>query len=155
MPATNQMDSGRCWMFGTLNLFRFGTCQALNVSDFEFSESYLYFFYLLEQANYFLEIVIETADKPLHNRALSYFLDEPIGDGGDWDIAINLLEKYGVVPKVVYPETQTSSNTDELVDALTNILKATAATIRSESSLRNGGGGGGGTTPPLLPVTII
>ena len=130
MPATNQKDSGRCWMFGALNLFRFGTMEKLGVDDFEFSESYLYFWYLLEQCNYCCEYAIRYWEVPLDDRRVSDFLDSPIDDGGDWDIAVNLLKKYGVVPKNVFPETYSSSNTDELIEVLTTLLRATVRTLR-------------------------
>ena len=92
MPVTNQRDSGRCWLFGTLNLFRFGTRDKLNLPQFEFSESYLYFFHLLEQANSFCENAMEFSDRPIDDRLVQELLDVPY-DGGDFGIAVNLVEK--------------------------------------------------------------
>ena len=132
MPATNQKDSGRCWMFGTLNLFRFGTRNKMHLSNFEFSESYPYFFHLLEQSNAFLELVRETKDRPIEDcRVLSEFLDQPLADSGDWGIAVNLIQKYGLVPKSVFPETHSSGNTESLVGFLTDRLRRVAHKIRT------------------------
>jgi bleomycin hydrolase len=136
MPATDQADSGRCWMFGTLNLFRFGARQKLNIVNFEFSESYLYLFHLLEQTNFFLERMMEYAGRPLNDRVISMWLEEPITDGGDWSVAINLIEKYGLVPKLVFPETYTSSNTGAVTGILTDLLRGAACQIRT--LLQNG-----------------
>ena len=39
---TDQKSSGRCWMFTSLNVFRPMAMEKFNLSDFEFSENYLY-----------------------------------------------------------------------------------------------------------------
>ena len=62
--VTNQARSGRCWMFAGLNLFRSESRNLLNVKEFEFSQSYVMFWDKMERANYILEAVIETADRP-------------------------------------------------------------------------------------------
>ena len=62
--VTNQARSGRCWMFAGLNVCRVDTRKLLNLKDFEFSQNYLMFWDKLERANYILEAVVETADKP-------------------------------------------------------------------------------------------
>ena len=131
MPVTDQKDSGRCWMFGTLNLFRFGTRDKLHLDDFEFSESYLLFYYLLEQVNFFLEFFLQTSQTDLDDRLLSNFLDNPVDDGGDWGIAVNLIQKYGLVPKDVYPESFSSSYTDELDAFLNQMVTHAAFEIRT------------------------
>lgn len=131
MPATDQKDSGRCWMFGTLNLFRFGTRAKLHLDDFEFSESYLLFYYLLEQVNFFLEFFLQTASENLDDRVVSMFLDDPVDDGGDWGIAVNLIRKYGLVPKDVFPESYSSSNTEELDAFLNQMVTCAAFEIRT------------------------
>ena len=123
MPATDQADSGRCWMFGTLNLFRFGTRGKLGLDDFEFSESYLLFYYLLEQANFMLELFWnDLKDKPLEDRVVQNFLEWPIDDGGDWGIAVNLIQKYGLVPKDVYSESYSSQDTGEMDQFLVQLV---------------------------------
>jgi bleomycin hydrolase len=139
MPATNQQDSGRCWLFGTLNLFRFGTRDKLKLNDFEFSESYLYFYHILEQTNSFLEFIMQTADKSTDDRLLAQFLDSPVEDGGDWQIAVNLINKYGLIPKSVYPESETSGDTEAMVLFLTDYVRSAAVRIRG---IMNAGKGG-------------
>ncbi|MGH9304908.1 MAG: C1 family peptidase, partial [Acidimicrobiales bacterium] len=61
--VTSQGKSGRCWLFAGLNLLRVGTMAKLNVKEFELSQNYVMFWDKLERANYFLEAVIETADR--------------------------------------------------------------------------------------------
>ena len=72
--VTNQARSGRCWMFAGLNVCRVDTRKLLNLKDFEFSQNYLMFWDKLERANYVFEAVIETADKPLDDRTVSWLL---------------------------------------------------------------------------------
>ena len=49
----------------------------------------------------FLENIIKLADLEIDNRLIQYLVNEPVNDGGQWDMVVNLLEKYGVVPKSV------------------------------------------------------
>ena len=56
------------------------------------------FYDKLEKANYFLENIIETSDKPTDSRLIMHLLDSPIQDGGQWDMFVNLLMKYIVGP---------------------------------------------------------
>ena len=32
-------------------------------------------------------------------------MSDPINDGGQWDMAVNLVTKYGMLPKKCFPET--------------------------------------------------
>ncbi|MEE9370973.1 MAG: C1 family peptidase [Sedimentisphaerales bacterium] len=108
--ATNQKRSGRCWMFAGLNLLRVGAMRKMNLKDFEFSQSHIFFCDKLERANYFLEAIIDTADQPDGDRVVDFLLDNSLSDGGQWDMFVNLVRKYGLVPKSVMPESESSSN---------------------------------------------
>ena len=46
----------------------------------------------LEKANFYLEQSIEHADKPLDDRLVLHLASNPLNDGGQWDMAANLLE---------------------------------------------------------------
>lgn len=129
--VTNQKSSGRCWLFATLNVFRINAMKVLNVKDFEFSQSYVHFWDKFERSNHFLEAVISTAGRPLDDRTVAYMLGDPIGDGGQWDMAINLIRKHGLVPKSVYPESVSSSATLHMNRALKNILRTAARELRT------------------------
>lgn len=116
---TNQKQSGRCWMFAALNTMRFRIIKKLGVKTFELSQNYALFFDKLEKSNYFLESILETLNEPTAGRLVTYLLSGPLGDGGQWDMFANLVEKYGVVPKEVMPETAASSSTREITGYLT------------------------------------
>ena len=128
--VTHQKKSGRCWMFAGLNLFRPGAMAKMNLKDFEFSQSYLLFWDKLEKANYFLEAILETADRPADERTVHWLLGNLLSDGGQWNMFINLIHKYGVVPKSAMPETESSSNTARMNAILKEKLREGARTLR-------------------------
>ena len=128
--VTNQARSGRCWMFAGLNLFRSETKDLLNVKEFEFSQSYVMFWDKMERANYILEAVIETADRPVDDRVVAWLLHQPLGDGGQWDMFVSLVRKHGVVPKTVMPETESSGNSMRMNASLNYQVRQGARNIR-------------------------
>ena len=128
--ATNQRRSGRCWLFATLNLFRVGAMKKMNVKNFEFSQAHIHFWDKLERANHFLEAILETSDRPVDDRTIHFLLSDPIGDGGQWNMATNLIRKHGLVPMSAYPESHSSSNTRSMNTVLKDILRTTASEIR-------------------------
>ena len=133
---TNQKQSGRCWMFAALNLMRIEVMRNLNLKTMELSQSYPLFYDKLEKTNYFLDSIIKTVNEPLEERLVSHLLTDPLCDGGQWDMFVNLVKKYGVVPKDAMPESISSSATKELDRYLTLKLREFAHTIRS--SYENG-----------------
>lgn len=127
---TAQEKSGRCWMFAAMNILREIAAEKLKLDEFELSENYLAFYDKLEKANNFLEMVIENAEKSVDER-ISDYIFKGIGDGGYWDMAVDLVKKYGVVPKWIMPETYQSSHTEKFMKLLNNLLRKDAAELRS------------------------
>jgi len=128
--ATNQKSSGRCWLFATLNLFRPGTMKKMNVKEFEFSQAHIHFWDKFERSNHFLEAIIGTSDRAVDDRTIHFLLSDPIGDGGQWNMAMNLIRKHGLVPKSAYPESNSSSSTRWMNSILKDILRSTASELR-------------------------
>lgn len=127
---TAQARSGRCWLFAGLNVFRVEAMKHLNVEKFELSQNYMMFWDKLEKANYFLESIIETGNEPTDGRLIMFLLTNPIQDGGQWDMFVNLVKKYGVVPKTFMPETESSGNTGLMTALITARLREHAAELR-------------------------
>lgn len=127
---TNQKASGRCWMFAALNTMRVEVMHKLNLEHFELSQNYTLFYDKLEKANYFLENILDTLEEPTEGRLISHLLRDPLGDGGQWDMLCNLIEKYGVVPKDAMPETACSSATHEVTSHMTRRLREFACNLR-------------------------
>ena len=110
----NQKHSGRCWMFSGLNFVRFLIEKKHNLKDMELSPDYLFFYDKLERGNYFYNNIIKTAAKPLSDREVMFLLATPQEDGGDWPFLTNLIEKYGLVPNELMPESKPAWNTTEI-----------------------------------------
>ena len=128
--VTNQKTSGRCWMFAALNTFRHKMISSFQLEDFELSQAHTFFWDKYEKSNWFLEQVIATADQELTSRKVAFLLQTPQQDGGQWDMVVSLFEKYGVVPKSVYPESISSSNSRELNTYLNKLLRQDAQILR-------------------------
>ena len=130
--TTNQKQSGRCWGFAALNLMRINLAKKYNLKNFEFSQSYFMFYDKLEKSNYFLENIILTCDLNFDDRLIMWLLQSPIQDGGQWDMFINLMEKYGIVPQSVMPETVHSSSSRSMNQLITRTLRKFASILREE-----------------------
>ncbi len=132
--VTNQQQSGRCWMFAGLNLLRVGAMQKMNLQNFEFSQAYTQFYDKLERANYFLEAIIETAGDDVDDRTVAHLLDRPLDDGGQWNMFTALVNKHGLVPQTLMPETKSSSSTRAMNRNLVTILHRAARDIRAQQA---------------------
>jgi len=130
--VTDQKQSGRCWLFAGMNLFRVGSMEQMGLKDFEFSQTYLFFWDKFERANYFLEAMIETVDRPVDDRVVAWLLSHPVDDGGQWNMFASLVKKYGLVPKAVMPETKSSENTTPMNRHLVQKLREGARDIRAQ-----------------------
>ncbi|KAN0090884.1 Peptidase C1B, bleomycin hydrolase [Tylopilus felleus] len=133
-PVTNQKSSGRCWLFATTNVIRYEVMKKLKLSDFQCSQSYLFFWDKLNKSNYYLELSIENADRPVDDRLVNFLAKDLISDGGQWDMVVNLLETYGLVPQPVYPESFHSSASGPINTLLKTKLREHALTLRDLST---------------------
>ncbi|CAM3127992.1 aminopeptidase C [Lactococcus laudensis] len=136
-PVSNQKQSGRCWMFAALNTFRHKILTEFKLENFELSQAYTFFWDKYEKSNWFLEQIIGTSDLEIGDRKLKFLLDVPQQDGGQWDMVVALFQKYGVVPKDIYPESISSSASRELDQYLNKILRQDAQILRD--LIQNGG----------------
>ena len=128
--VSDQKASGRCWMFAALNTFRHKMIAGFQLEDFELSQAHTFFWDKYEKSNWFLEQMLATADQELTSRKVKFLLDTPQQDGGQWDMVVSLFEKYGVVPKSVYPESISSGNSRELNQILNKLLRQDAQILR-------------------------
>lgn len=129
--VANQKQSGRCWMFAALNTFRHHIEHTFNIKDFELSQNFTFFWDKFEKANYFYENILATASEDLTSRKVAFLLQTPQQDGGQWDMLVAIIQKYGIVPKTVMPETFSSSQSRDLNTYLNKKLRKDAMTLRS------------------------
>ena len=143
LPITNQRSSGRCWLFATCNLIRMVTFNNWSeeygkIEDFEFSQTYLYFWDKLERYHrnlrYYLDIKQADYTQQDRDRYTFQLYQDPMGDGGQWDMAKEIVKKYGMVPKSVFPDTHHSKASREMNGILTKQLKSDFKTLDSTDS---------------------
>lgn len=127
----DQKSSGRCWMFSSFNVFRadFARHHADSLSV-EFSHDYLFFYDQLEKANLMLQGVIDNAKKPMDDVRVQFFFKNPLNDGGTFCGAADLAPKYGLVPKLVQPETFSAENTSKISSLISSKLREYGLELR-------------------------
>jgi len=130
MPVNNQKASGRCWIFAACNWMREKIAKKLDIESFKLSQSYIAFYDKLEKLNYALECLIETIDLDYDDRTVQYLVQSGIGDGGQWDMLVNVVKKYGICPKAAFVETKTATSTRTLNSLLNAELRNFASISR-------------------------
>jgi bleomycin hydrolase len=138
---TNQQNSGRCWLFAFLNIIRFKMIQKYNLlPSFEFSQNYLFFYDKLEKANYYLNFILENYSIDLETLKYDtetlksvHMLENLTDDGGHWNVFVNLIEKYGIIPKSNMDEDFHSANSKELERFYDDFLRKCGHKIKTTS----------------------
>ena len=129
---TDQKSSGRCWLFATINTIRIVAGKNLDVEpkDLEFSQTYLYFWDKLERYHrnlrYYLKLKTVTFDSTPYKLHL---YKEAMGDGGQWDMAKEIVKIYGIVPKYLMPDSMHSKSSAGMNSFLMQMLKVDFATL--------------------------
>jgi bleomycin hydrolase len=130
-PMTDQKASGRCWIFTGMNVLRVNIQRDHNIEELELSQSYLFFYDKLEKSNFFLQNIIETAHEPLDSRLMAtLFSDNNFSDGGQFDMLTNLMNKYGAVPKSVFPDAHAATSSNDVNFLWTNKLREYGLLLR-------------------------
>jgi len=127
---SNQKSTGRCWLFAALNTIRPEIVKKNKLKDFEFSHIYLAFWDKMEKANTFYERIIKFRNRDLMDRELVFVLRSPLPDGGYWENAKDLVQKYGIVPKEVMPETNSSDHTRTMNQVMQKKMRVDAVKLR-------------------------
>lgn len=139
---SNQNKSGRCWIFAFLNVIRYPMIKKYNLpEDFEFSQTFLYFYDKLEKANYFLNYIYDNrGDIDMQKKMFNYkikdvkhifFIDHLTNDGGQWNMFVNLIEKYGIIPKTNMNDQYHSKNSHELNNFFNKFLNYSIKIIKT------------------------
>ena len=131
---TDQKSSGRCWLFTGLNVMRAKAIDKYNLGSFEFSQTYPFFFDQLEKANLFLQGIIDTSDKPMNDKMVEWLFRNPLSDGGTFTGVADIVSKYGLVPKDVMPETNSSENTARMASLIALKLREQGLQLRDMAS---------------------
>jgi len=139
---TDQKSSGRCWLFATLNTLRFVAGETwkdvMDTKDLEFSQSYLYFWDKYERYQQYLRYFVEINSKSDSDDKCHQIVNlckDPLGDGGQWDMAKEIVKKYGIVPKKVYPDSYHAKASAGMNSVLTEMLKQDWVTLSKSSNV--------------------
>ena len=127
--VSNQKQSGRCWMFADLTFYRTTIINKYKLDkSFDFSTSWLFFYHKLEKFRRSLLLLQENPDlrKSNSNNSLKYGYCTSTGDGGYMGDTLNLIEKYGIIPKEAYGESNNTEKTSELNGLVRRLLKVYA-----------------------------
>ena len=127
---TDQKSSGRCWLFTGLNVMRAKTLAEYGFQSFEFSQVYPFFWDQLEKANLFLQGIIDTGKSPMSDKTVEWLFQHPLSDGGTFTGVADIVSKYGLVPKEVMPETNSSENTSRMTSLISLKLKEYGLQLR-------------------------
>ena len=130
---TDQKGSGRCWLFAFLNVMRIFMIKKYNLENFEFSQNYWFFYDKLEKANYFLNFIYDNKNKKFDDLKTIHILDNLTNDGGQWNVFVNLINKYGIIPKSAMDDHYHSTDSDDLNDFFNDFLRKSAHKIRTSN----------------------
>ena len=125
----DQKQSGRCWCFAGTNMIRGNIAKNMNVDikDVSLSNVYLTFYDRLEKFNHAYEnfFTVENLDYDYLNQEYYFMCSE----GGWYTDFANLVEKYGLVPSNIMPESHDSISSGRINTILQEKLKYDAYTI--------------------------
>ena len=113
-----------------LNTFRHKLISDFKLESFELSQAHTFSgINMKNQTGSWNKLLLQQIKKLVVVK-VKFLLDTPQQDGGQWDMVVSLFEKYGVVPKSVYPESVASSNSRELNQYLNKLLRQDAQILR-------------------------
>lgn len=127
---TDQESSGRCWLFTGMNVMRAKMIAKYGLGEFQFSQSYNFFFDQLEKSNLFLQAVLDHAQKPMDDKVVEWLFKHPLSDGGTFCGVQDAVMKYGIVPAEVMPETFNANNTSRMSAIITLKLREYGLELR-------------------------
>lgn len=112
----DQKDSLKCWIFAGMNLIKRNMAENLDmdVMNLELSDNYIAFFDKLEKSNSIYEKVIHAKTNDLRQIQKNKILNNCVEETGNWATFLAILNKYGIVPLSVMPNTAESLNYKKL-----------------------------------------
>ncbi len=131
LRVVDQKNSGNSFIYAGCNVLRESICKKYNLEDFELSQSFISFYDKLEKCNYIMECLVQLKDIDIDDRERYHLLTKGVQDGGQWDLFVNIINKYGIVPKTVMSDTYQSYNPSEVNHLLNRKLRQFNAKILS------------------------
>ena len=104
-----------------------------DIDKLEFSQSYVYFWDKFHRYQMNLNYYIKMLNEANVGEYLRTFFNDPMGDGGHWDMAKAVVKRYGIVPKEVFPDSFHAKNSRGMNYILTNQLKNDCLELKNVS----------------------
>lgn len=138
LPRTDQGNSGRCWIFASLNVLRLKLANHYKLNDFELSQAYIAKFDKLERCNTALELVYDLFKQGKKRDAIEYstLIQQITTDGGTWPMFSSLILKYGIVPKEIYPDSLQARSTGDINYLLKKLISKATSEIDEKMDLK-------------------
>ena len=130
LPITNQKQTGRCWIFAGLNVLRDCCEKSLDLKTLNFPKTTQRYLTNLKRLIILSKASMTFLEVDSDDRTFQHILKTGIQDGGQWDMFVSVIEKYGVVPQIIMPETDNSSNTRFINKLIDLKLRQYAADVR-------------------------
>lgn len=121
-----QEKTGYCWLISALHCIADFTCRKYGITNVRFSKNYLIFWDKVEKANWFLEHMLCLFPHNEKKREVRYLLDRGMSDRGEWNMARNLIEKYGLIPYEIMEDSLVCSSTGECNACVSMLLRRDA-----------------------------
>lgn len=132
----DQKKSGTCWIHNYLNYLREVFIKASGYAgDFTLSSNYIAYYDKLEKMNFYMNKLIVDKNIKSKKESVKSILIRGIDDGGTFSHLAFIIDKYGLVPSAVYPESATASDTAILNSVLSRLLRKFYDEIKTEDSI--------------------
>lgn len=126
---SDQKNTGECWIYAGCNFLRNFLIRR-GINYLTLSASYISYYDKLEKSNFFIEKMIELIDNSYDDRLVTFYLNNPCQDAGQWDLFVNIVKKYGVVPTYAMPETFSSFSTSQMNIFIASKLRECTSVLR-------------------------
>jgi len=104
LPIKDQHQTGQCWDFSECTVQEMVSQGKLPAGS-ELSETYVWFYSLLEQGNLYFERIVQNADSRLTAEVTRNLLTPSFSEGGEFAQYAAIVDIYGLVPKNLMPDT--------------------------------------------------
>lgn len=125
-------DNDVCWISSLVLPYVSEYKKANRLKDFSLSIEYIVFWDLMEKCNAFFDNVIKSKRKSYCNEFVKTLFRNGINNGGDFSMAIDIIEKYGVVEDGLCDVKEKDYSV--VCYKLTKIVREIGAKIRNEKS---------------------
>ena len=127
----SQGKTGTCWLSSALlciSLYLKNTKGIEITENSTFSKSYLLFYDKIERTELFLSLIDSNFED---EQRMRYLLNHLITDRGQWNMAKNLIIKYGLIPYKAMPDPFHQKSSVDINVSINNLLKLYAVHLKN------------------------